>query len=149
MLGPDEPLGHRAIKKGTKWVEVVVHVEHAARLRVNSELRPGDGLKELIERPEATGEHDEAVAGVGHRTLAFMHRFDDQQLGQSAVRDFLCLKRPSDHSANLPAGIHRGVGKNAHQPDLTTAVDQLNPSACKSLAQGYRGSFERRISTGV
>ena len=102
-------------------------VEHRGRLVVDAELRPGDGLEELVERAEPTGQHHEGVGRVGHRRLPLVHGVDHPQLGEARRGPPLLLERGRDHAQHLAArGQHR-VGQHPHQAHVAAAVDQAEP----------------------
>ena len=59
-----EALGRGAVDKREQVVEVAADVDEADRLGVDSELRPGNRLEQLVEGPETSGKRNE---GVGAR----------------------------------------------------------------------------------
>jgi len=104
---------------------------------VDSELRPGHDLAELIERSESAGQGDEPIGGVLHRGLALMHRAGDPQLGEAVVPDLLVPQRLGDDPEYLAAGRQRAIRHNAHQPDPASPVDETDPAAGDLLAEPF------------
>ena len=81
VLGAQEARARHRVHLGTQRPEEAGDVEHAARLGMDAQLSPGEDLKELIEGPEAAGQHDERVGLIGHRGLALVHRLGDLEAG--------------------------------------------------------------------
>jgi len=77
----NEPLADRVIQERIQGVVVPRHVQNAAGLRVQAELRPGDYLEELLQRAEAAGERHEGVGHVGHLRLPLVHGADHNKVG--------------------------------------------------------------------
>jgi hypothetical protein len=143
----DEPGRHGAVDQFAQRSEEPGHVEDAARLVVNAELRPGEYLEEFVQRPVAAGEHDEGVRRVGHRGLALVHSLDDPEAGQALMRDLLLLKRTGDHAIGHATACQRRVGDDAHQAGLAAAVHQADITTREQAAEGRRRIGERGISS--
>ena len=106
---------------------------------MDAELRPGEDLKRLLEGAEAAGQRDEPVGQRGHRSLAFVHRAHDAQLGETAVGQLASDQRLRDDADRLAAlGQHR-VGEDAHEPHLAASVDQADPPRHQLGAETARG----------
>ena len=58
---------------------------------------------------------------LGHQRLPLVHRGDDPQVGQTAMRDFARDHRARDHADDVTAVRKRGVGHDAHQSDAAAA----------------------------
>jgi len=112
---------------------VAAGVEHAARLGVAAEHRPGPHLEQFLEAAQAAGQRDECVGPFGHGLLARVHRLTDVQLGQPAVPDFLGLQRHRDHAYDATAGRQRSVGDHAHQTHGGATVDQGDSARPKDV----------------
>ena len=143
----DEPGRHGTVDQLAQRREETGHVEDATRLVVNAKLCPGEYLEELVQRPVAAGEHDECFGRVGHRGLALVHRLDDPEAGQALVRDLLLLKRTGDHAVGHAAVGQHGVGNDAHQAGLATAVHQADIAAREQAAERHGRFGERGISS--
>ena len=50
-----------------------------------------------------------------------MHGSDITKVGEAGVCEFLAAKRMGDDSDDVAAGRERGIGENAHEPDITAA----------------------------
>ena len=61
-----------------------------------------------------------------HHRLALVHRVDDVQLGDAAMREFARDEGVRDDAGHLAAGLERRVGEHAHQPDVAAAVDEAD-----------------------
>jgi hypothetical protein len=90
------------------------------------ELGPGHGLHELVQGAEPAGQHDEAIRQVGHGRLSLVHRVHHLERGQALVGDLLVLEGARDHTVHLPALLQDSVCEEAHQPDVTTSVDEAD-----------------------
>ena len=64
-----------------------------------------------------------------------MHIAHDQQLGQLVVADLTVHQRMRNNATDLPAGLKHGVGDDAHQPDMTPAINQSESTHCHLLPQ--------------
>ena len=126
-----------------------VDVEEGAGLVADAELAPGQHLEHLVQGAEAAGQGDEAVGQVEHAHLALVHRADDLQLGQAAVRDLPVGQLLRDHAGDLAAGLEHGVGDDAHQADVAAAVDQADAFAGQAVAQGDGAFGVGRLAAGV
>ena len=105
---------------------------------MHAELRPGQDLEQLLERPDAARQRDEAVRQLGHQRLALVHRADDAQLGQPAVGRARGRPAPGGSRRSPRRRGQRRVGEHAHQPDPPAAVDQAD------AARGQRRPPPRR-----
>src|SRR6266404_2738944 len=142
MLGADETLFGRAIEEREQRTEVAADVEHGDRLLMQAELRPGDRLEELVERPEPARQPDEAVGELRHERLPLVHARNDPEVGEPLVRDLLRRERPRNDADHLAAGLQHRIGDDAHEPDTATAVDESD-AAPGELARERR----RRVGT--
>jgi hypothetical protein len=83
----DELLLRRVAQELEQMVEIAFDVEDSDRLGLQLQLQPSNHLEHFFERAIAAGQHDERIAAVSHRALALVHRLDDLQLGEAAVRN--------------------------------------------------------------
>ena len=120
------PAAPAALDEREEVVEIAGHVDDPDRLRVKAELGPGDRLHQLVQGPEAAGEHDEAVRELVHQRLALVERLDHVELGQAAVRDLALLEEARDDPDHASPRRQRRVGDDAHQADLAAAGDELD-----------------------
>src|SRR5678816_2982828 len=128
MRGREEPFRHGMIEERDQLIEVAGHVEYAARLAVESELRPRQHLGELFEGADAAGERHEGVRQIGHLALAVVHGGDHAQLGlhgkPCGVLDvagyFDQLIAFLDHAVaeRFLAPAHRAMLMEASDPDV-------------------------------
>ena len=89
--------------------------------------------------PAAPGQRDEGVGEVGHPRLALVHRLHDLEPRQAGVRQLVVDQVLRDHPDHLAAGGQRGVGDDAHQPDVTAAVDDADAGAGQAGGEGRGG----------
>ena len=130
-------------------VEEPVHVEDAARLVVDAQLRPGDRLHELLVGAEAAREHDESIGELGHQRLALVHGAHHVQVAQGVVGDLVTGQRLGDHAGGPSARGQRGVGDHAHQPHRGAAVDELDAALGHRRAEALGGQREAWIGPGA
>ena len=137
MARGDESLPLRMVEVGDEGPEEAADIQGADRLGVEPELRPGQDLGQLLERPEAAGQGEEGVRQLGHDGLSLVERRHDPQLRHALVRE-LALDEPGrDDPGDATAGRQGAVRDRAHQPDGATAVDELD------AAFGERPADER------
>jgi hypothetical protein len=147
--GVHETGGHRTVQPRAQRREEAAHVEHAARLVVDAELRPGEHLEELVHRPVAAGQHDKGVRRVGHGRLALVHGLDDAEAGQAGVRDLLRGERAGDHAVGRAAARQHGLGDDTHQADLAPAVHEADAAPREQAAERLSRRGERRIGSWI
>ena len=104
------------------------------RFGVHAERAPRQYLEQLVAGSVTAGQRDERIGQVGHQRLALMHRVDDPQLGQTAVRQFAVNQRLRNDADRLAAGREHGVGEHTHQADVSGAEDQV--AAVRRTARG-------------
>ena len=61
-------------------------------------MRPSDGLKDFLQRPEAAGQRDECFRMLRHQLLALVHRVHKVQLRDTSVREFLVGHEPRQYA---------------------------------------------------
>lgn len=69
----DEPLLTGMSHPGQERVEEPADVEQADGLPVDAQLRPGEDLEQLVQRPEAARQRHEGVAAVGHQRFTLVY----------------------------------------------------------------------------
>jgi len=92
-LAPQHAHIDRVIEERLEPRPEPIDVEEHDRLGVIAEVQPGELLERLLERAEPAGRDDERVGELEQHRLALMHRVDDMELGQSAVRDLALDQR--------------------------------------------------------
>src|SRR5258705_1625952 len=113
----DEPFGDAAVELRDQRIVEAADVQQPARLAVHAELRPRDHLADLLEGAEPSRHRDKRIRQRRHRRLAFVHRVDDTQIGQRAVRELARHERGRNDADGVAAGRTHRVGNDAHQPD--------------------------------
>ena len=96
---------------------------------MQAELRPGQRLDELVERPGPARERQEGVRADGHLVLALVHGRHDNELARAVMRDLALDHRLRDHADHLAAVREGRVGQRAHHPAPPAAVDDPDPAA--------------------
>ena len=120
-----EELHHRFPEPG--------HLQQRHRLLVHTKLRPRPRLEKLLKGAESTGQHDERVGEFREHRLAFMHRIDDVQGGQTAMCHFALHERVWHDADHLTAGGQRPIGQCAHAPRVSATKDH-RLTACREEA---------------
>src|ERR1700682_2682693 len=105
-------------------VVVTGNIQDGAGLAVDAELEPGDNFAEFFPASETAGKEEEGVGEVGHHGFALMHGFNDVQLGERWMSDFLLYQRAGHDTDGLASGGQHGVREDAHQADAAAAEDQ-------------------------
>lgn len=146
---PNEPLGRGIVEEAEQVAEEAIDVEHADRFLMDSELGPGKDLAEFIERPESSRQRDESFCPYLHRGLPFMHRQRDMDLGERLVGDLAFHQRAGDEPDYPSAGRERGIGDRSHQPDIATAIDELDAAPGDLPSEGLRRLPVRRVLTAA
>ena len=93
---------------------------------MHPELRPRDDLAEFLERAEPAGHRDKRIRQRRHRRLALVHRIDDAEIGQRAVRELPCHEGMWDYANRMAAGCKHGVSDHTHQADGAAAEDETD-----------------------
>ena len=146
LTGLDESLFDRIAHEDQQVVEEAVHVQDAAGLVVDPELRPRDGLHELLVGPEPAGQHDEGIRELGHERLALVHGAHHMQVAEGAMGDFVAGQRLGDHARRSSTRRQCRIGHHSHEAHRGTAVDKLDAAFGDSGPEtpGCRG--EGRVS---
>ena len=110
-------------------------VEQGAGLGVQSEMAPGPDFEQFFERADAAGQRDEAVRQLGHGRFAFMHRTDDAQVAQPAMRQLARDQRLRNHADHLGAACTRRIGDDAHESYRRPAVYEADVPRREFLAE--------------
>ena len=136
LVRVQETLFDHAVDHRDQRLVEAVHVEEGAGFLADAELAPGQHLEDLLHRAEAAGQGNEAIGQIEHAALAFVHGFDDFELGQAAVGHFPLGQLARDDADHFAAGFQRGIGDGAHQADVAAAVDQLQAVGGDASAEG-------------
>lgn len=129
-----------ALDQREQRIPEAVDVHEDQRLRVEAELALDQDLGELFQRAEAPGQGDEGVAAVGEGGFPAPHVADGVEHVQPLVRD--ARERVEDDPLDAAAGIERGVGDFAHEPDVGAAVHE-EPTVCRdALTERARDGAE-------
>jgi hypothetical protein len=105
---------------------------------VHAELRPGDDLEQLLERPVAPWERDEAVGELRHARLALVHAAHDVHAREMRVRHLARDEAVGDDARDVAALLERRVGEHAHQPDVPAPVDDADAAPRELAAELLR-----------
>ena len=100
----------------------MVDVEQADRFSVDADLRPGDDLEQLIERPKAARERDEGIGEIGHQHLPFVHAANLMHVRHLGVCVLTAKEAAWHHANDLAALREHRVGKHTHQAAAATAI---------------------------
>ncbi len=103
-----------------------------------AELAPRHDLEELVESAEPPGERQEAGRHLRHPRLALVHRRDDVEMREAAVRDLFLCKARRDDAVDGRALLERGVREDAHEPDAPAAVNEARAGASDRAPDGRR-----------
>jgi hypothetical protein len=139
----DEAFAYGVVQIGQEGAVVVVVVQQDARLAVQAELGPGEGLEELLDGAEAAGECYERLTQFGHEGLAAVHVGNDAELGQTFVCDLVRDHALGENADDGAARAQGGVRDGAHQADGRAAVDQTQPGLGDGPAQRAGGAEVR------
>src|SRR5450756_1214899 len=101
-----------------------------------AELAPRHDLEELVESAEAPGEREEAGRHLRHSRLALVHRRDDVEMREAAVRDLLFREARRDDAVDGRALLERRVREDAHEPDAPAAVHEARADASDRAPDG-------------
>ena len=118
--------------------EVTFDIQDADRLPMHAELGPREDLHEFFQGTEATGKGDETVGQVGHPLLARMHRVDDLQLLDPAVRDLVFFQEHWKNPSHESPALDRRVGERAHEPAVGAAIDEAVTPIDDLSSEGQR-----------
>src|SRR5450756_1374277 len=94
-----------------------------------AELAPRHDLEELVEREEASRH-------LRHSRLALVHRRDDVEMREAAVRDLLFREACRDDAVDGRALLERRVREDAHEPDAPAAVHEARADASDRAPDG-------------
>ena len=124
---------------------VVLDVEQPDRLRVQAELRPGQLLHQLVQRPEAARQRDEArrtgrPSAPCARAATPTTRSSLRPAWASSRSTSACGITP----ITSPPAAQRPVGNRAHQADAASAVDDAQAAPGERRAERARGVDVRR-----
>src|ERR1039457_5085315 len=97
-----------------------------------AELAPGHDLEELVESAEPPGEREEAGSHLRHSRLAHVHRYDDVEMREAAVRDLLFREARRDDAVDGRALLERRVREDAHEPDAPAAIQDRKSTRMNS-----------------
>jgi hypothetical protein len=129
------------IEKPDQIVVVAAIVQQAAGLAMQTQLRPGPCLEQLVHRADATGQRQEHVRQLDHQRFAFGQRLHHVQLTQASVAHFAIQQHLWDDADHPSTGRQGGVRDGAHQPDLAPAVHQ-GEAPLRDQATGGPGKLQ-------
>lgn len=119
-----ETFRYGAVEKPKQRIEISVDVQKSARLCMHAQLRPREDLDNLLDRSESARHGNECIGEVEHHRFSFVHRSDDVQFRQAAVRYFVG-KKLRDYTDRGTACFHDGICDFSHQSDLSSPVDEF------------------------
>ena len=103
-----------------------------------AELPPRHDLEELVESAETPGEREEAGRHLRHSRLALVHRRDDVEMREAAVRDLLLREARGDDAVDGRALLERRVREDAHESDAPAAIDEARAGTGDRASDGGR-----------
>jgi hypothetical protein len=117
---------------------------------VESELRPGVDLEQLLEGPDPAGQRDEGLRQLRHQRLALVHRADHAHVGHVAMGDLPVHERAGDHADDLAALGDHGISERAHQAHAAASVDDPDPVGHEQAGEfhGRLGVLRTRAGAG-
>lgn len=86
------------------------------------ELKQSDGLEELIESADTSGERDDCGGCVEHDVLPFRHVLRDDHGANAVSTEFTWEQSFGNDSDDAAAVIERGLGCLAHDADSAAAI---------------------------
>ncbi len=95
-------------------------------MAVQAELTPGPDLEQLLERSQSPRKPDERLRQLGHGGLSLVHRLDDLETCEALMGDLPLHEESGNHPGDLAPGFERRIGEDAHEPDVTGSVDQVD-----------------------
>jgi hypothetical protein len=128
MLRLDERLAMDVVEEIEHCRIEPARVEESAGFLVEAELRPCEGLEELLDRSQAPGQSNERVGEVAHEGLTLVHGIHDAQVEQSRKGKFALEQMSGDDADHFAACVQNGSRDFAHQAHAAAAVDQGNLS---------------------
>jgi hypothetical protein len=111
---------------GDERVEELLHVDEHDRLLVQVKLRVGDRLRQLVERAQPPGQHDEAVARREHARLALVHRLGDFELRRHLQGRLEMAQEIGNHAQHMRAAVRRRARNDTHQSHAAAAEYQIH-----------------------
>lgn len=144
-----ETAGYHDVEKFQHRCEEAGDVEQADGFVVQAELEPRQCLEQFFQRTDAAGQDDEAIAEVRHQLLALMHGADAVHFSCPGVGEFLVGEVMRDDANDFASGGERGIGEQAHQPDIAAAIDEADGLRRKLGAAVLRGFGEFREGAGA
>src|SRR5262249_33822299 len=139
------------LKQHAERLPEVGDVEDQDRFLVPAELRPGELLDQLLERPDTARKRDEGVGTLEHHPFALVHVGRDDPLlhaQQQAVRPAF-QKAGGQPPARPPAVIEDGFGERSHQPHRPAAINQADAVLGENSAELPRRVHESWVVAGA
>lgn len=114
MGGREEPGTYGIGQETDQTVEVSVAIADPNWLVVIPELRQLNGLEELLESAETTGQGHEALRQFCHASLTLVHRRHDVQFSEVAVPQFAARECLRNHADGFAPGGKHAIGNASH-----------------------------------
>jgi hypothetical protein len=134
MLGPHEPPRHGVVQERKEGGEITIHVDQAARLRVEAKLRPREDFCDFFNCPKSARQSNKGIREVEHHHLSLVHGADNTKFRKPLMRHFVC-EGFRDDTANYTSGFQDGVGTFAHKPDISATVNKFIVPISQCLAK--------------
>lgn len=149
VCGPQEPGLDEAVEQIEEGTEEAVDIQKHHRFGLETELVPGEHLDEFVESSKSSGHGDETAREVCHTRFSFMHRRDHFEPSETAMGHLGALEMFRNDSDDFTAGIQCGIGDDPHQPDVATAVDELESTIRQCSTQSHRRLGRARMGPGI
>src|SRR3989304_6931937 len=107
-------------------VKIPSHIEQANRFCMQSQLRPGNNLKELIEGAETAGHCDKGARKFRHHSLSLVHARYEVEFRQTIMGKLFGREGVRDHTDDFSLFFQNSVRNDRHQTNAASAVDEPN-----------------------
>src|SRR3989304_6811961 len=105
-------------------VKIPSHIEQANRFCMQSQLRPGNNLKELIEGAKSAGHCDKGARKFRHHGLSLVHARYQAEFRQTIVGKLFGREGVWNHPDNFSLFFQNSVCNDCHQANTASAVDE-------------------------
>jgi len=112
-------------------------------------LEPGKHLEQLFQGANPARQRDKGVGQLGHLLLPRVHRIHGDELRHPLMPQFARHHPVRDHANDLAARRQRRIGQDAHQPDISAAINNRHSPRRQGRAAmpGCGGIFRPRPGT--